>query len=105
MSKRLIFFIYLLSDIDLPSINNHCVKSVRIWSYSGSYFPVSGQNTESSPVSLRIQSECGKIRISITPNKDFFHAANVTHYDSAWFINRKKTKKYFLFSFLISAKQ
>ena len=91
MSKRLIFFIYLLSDIDLPSSNNHCVKGVRIWSYSGSYFPVSGQNTRRYPVSLRIQSECGKIRISITPNTDFFHAANVMHYDSAWFINGKNT--------------
>ena len=44
----------------------HCVKSVRIQSYSGPYFPAFGLN------SLRIQSECGKIRTRITPNKDTF---------------------------------
>ena len=32
--------------------DNHCVKSVRIWSCSGPHFPVFGLNT--------IQSECGK---------------------------------------------
>ena len=43
----------------------HCVKSVRIQSYSSPYFPVFGLNTERYLVSLRIQSECGKIlRIS-----------------------------------------
>ena len=52
----------------------HCVKSVRIRSHSGSYFPAFGLNTESYSVSLRIQSECGKIRTRITPNKDTFHA-------------------------------
>ena len=43
----------------------HCVKSVRIRSYSSPYFPVFGLNTERYLVSLRTQSECGKIlRIS-----------------------------------------
>ena len=44
----------------------HCVKSVRIRSYSGSHFPphfpAFGLNTGRYGVSLRIQSECGKIR-------------------------------------------
>ena len=31
-----------------------CVKSVLIWSYSGSYFPTIGLNTERYPVSLCI---------------------------------------------------
>ena len=35
----------------------HCVKSARIRSYSGPYFPAFGQNTERYSVSLRIQSK------------------------------------------------
>ena len=53
----------------------HCVKSVRIWSYSGPYFPALGLNTEIYEVqinrvqtytlqspNLRILSKRGKIR-------------------------------------------
>ena len=57
----------------------HCVKSVRIRSYSGPYFPAFGLNTEDT-VSLRIQSECGKIRTRITPNTDTFHVGYVRSY-------------------------
>ena len=35
----------------------HCVKNVRIWSFSGSYFPTFWLDTERYGVSLRIQSE------------------------------------------------
>ena len=53
----------------------HCVKSVRIRSFSGShYYPAFGLNTERYGVSLRIQSECGKMRTRITPNTDTFYA-------------------------------
>ena len=52
----------------------HCVKSVRIRSYSGPYFPAFGLNTERYGESLRIQSECGKIRTRITPNTDTLYA-------------------------------
>ena len=52
----------------------HCVKNVRIRSYSGPYFPAFGLNTERYEVSLFSQSKCGKIRTRITPNKDNFHA-------------------------------
>ena len=48
----------------------HCVKSVRIRSCSGPYFPAFGLNTGRYSISLRIQSECGKIRTRITPNTD-----------------------------------
>ena len=51
----------------------YCVKGVRIWSSSGPYFPQSGLNTERF-VSLRIQSECGKIRTRTNPNTDTFYA-------------------------------
>ena len=47
------------------------MKSVRIRSFSGSYFPAFRLNMERS---LRIQFECGKIQTRKTPNKDFFHA-------------------------------
>ena len=56
----------------------HCVKSVRIRSYSGSYFPAFGLNTKRYGVSLCIQSECEKIRTRITPNTDNFHAVLIT---------------------------
>ena len=52
----------------------HCVKSVRIWSYSGPHFPPFGLNIERYRVSLRIQSEWGETRTKITPNTDTFHA-------------------------------
>ena len=55
-------------------VEGHCVKSVRIRSYSGPYFPAFGLNTERYEVSLRIQSERGKIRIRITPNTNTFCA-------------------------------
>ena len=56
-----------------------CLKRIRIWSYSGPYFPAFGLNTERYGVSLRIQSECGKIRTRITPNTGSFYA--VVHID------------------------
>ena len=55
----------------------HCVKSVCILSYSGSYFPAFGLNTERYSVFLRIQSDCGKIRTRITPNTDTFYSVLV----------------------------
>ena len=44
----------------------HRVKSCRIWSFSGPYFPTFGQN---------IQSKCGKIRTRKTLNTDTVNAA------------------------------
>ena len=52
MGRRLFFLFYLLSDIELSSSTSHCVKSVRIQSYSGPYFPVSGLNTETEYLSV-----------------------------------------------------
>ena len=53
------------------------VKSIRIWSYSRPYLPAFGLDTARYGVSLRIQSECRKIRARITPNTDTFHAVSV----------------------------
>ena len=52
----------------------HCLKSVRIESYSGPYFPTFGLNMKRYSVSLRIQSKCWKIRTRITPITDTFYA-------------------------------
>ena len=48
---------YYLFIFTVRIVYIHCVKSIRIRSYG---------------VSLRIQSECGKIRTRITPNTDTF---------------------------------
>ena len=53
------------------------MKSVRIRSYSGPHFPVFGLNVERYSVSLRIQSECGKMQTRITPNTDTFYVVQV----------------------------
>ena len=57
-----------------PESNAHCVKSVRILSYSGPDFPAFGLNTDRYFVSLHIPPECGKMRQRITPNMDNFQA-------------------------------
>ena len=57
---------------------NHCVKSVRTWSFSGPYFPAFELNTERYGVSPCILFECGKIKIRTrkTLNTDTIHAVN-----------------------------
>ena len=52
----------------------HCVKKVRIRSFSGPYFPAFRLNTERYSGSLRIQSKCRKIRTRKTPNTNLFYA-------------------------------
>ena len=64
----------------------HCVKSVRIRSYSGPNFPALGLNKERYGVYLRIQSECGKMQTRITPNVDTFYAART---NDSNFISKK----------------
>ena len=63
----------------VTNLNLHLsLKSARIRSYSGPYFPAFGLNTETYGVSLRIQAECGKMRTRITPNTDTFCAAHIS---------------------------
>ena len=57
--------------------NIHCVRSIRILSYSGPHFRAFELNTERYFVSLRIQSQCGKMRTRITPSKGTFHVVIV----------------------------
>ena len=54
------------------------MKSIRIRSYSGPYFPAFGLDTERYSVSPHIQSECGKMRTRITSNRDTFYAVEIT---------------------------
>ena len=65
-------------DFDATFRTLNCVKRVRIQSYSGPHFPAFGLNTERYSVSLRVQSECGKMWTRITPNTDTFHAVLCT---------------------------
>ena len=46
------------------------MKSVRIRSFPGPYFPAFGLNTERYEVSLRILSECRKMLTRKTPNTE-----------------------------------
>ena len=74
----------------------HCVKSVRIKSYSGPHFLAFGLNTKRYTVSLRIQFQCGKIRTRITPNTDTFYAVKVMlrkkhRHDRTIYFTRRKT--------------
>ena len=57
--------------------NFYCVKSVRIRSFSIPYFPAFALNTERYFVSLRIQSECGKMRTLKILNPESFHARSI----------------------------
>ena len=70
----------------------HCVKCVLIRSYSCLYFPAFGLNMDRYSVSLRIQSECGKIRTRITPNTDTFHAVKLSKF-GCWLIVVQSRKK------------
>ena len=51
--------------------------SVRIRSFSGSYFLEFGLNTERYSVSLYIQSKCSKIRTRKSPNTVTFYAVSL----------------------------
>ena len=55
----------------------HCVKSVHTQSFSSSYFPAFGLNTERYGLSLRIRFKYEKIRTRKTPNTDTFYALTI----------------------------
>ena len=79
------FVLKMIFENSLKVRTTHCVKSVRIRSYSGTHFLVFGLNTERYRASHRIQSERGKMWIRITPNTDTFHA--VTHFKISVTVN------------------
>ena len=67
--------------------NHHCVKSVRIRSFSGPHFLAFGLNTERYFETLSIQSKCGKIWTRKTPNTDNFQAVHMNTQYSTWWIS------------------
>ena len=67
------YMVYNYYNFLYQLFNKHCVKRALIQSYSGPYFAAFALNTKRYSVSLRIKSECGKIRIRITLNTDTFH--------------------------------
>ena len=58
-------------------VNCTAWKEYKFGVFSGPYFPVFVLNTKNYSVTLRIQSECGKIRTRETHNLDTFQAALV----------------------------
>ena len=60
----------------------YCVKSVCIRIYSGPHFPAFGLNKERYSVSLRIQSEWGKMQTRITPSMDTFRGVTLNAKES-----------------------
>ena len=65
-----------LKDIDeIIILTARALRKKCLYSeFSGSHFPAFGLNPERCSVSLRVQWECGKIRIAKTPTADTFHA-------------------------------
>ena len=62
--NELLSFHCPFSDFSIYRPVSHSVRSVRIRSYSGPYFPAFGLN------------KCGKMRTRITPNSDTFYAVS-----------------------------
>ena len=73
----------------LSSLLNQFVETVHIRSFSSPYLPAFGLNTERYGVSIRTQSECGKIWTRKTPNTNTFHAVN-------W-VRPTRSKKFWIF--------
>ena len=69
------------------------MKSVRIRSFAGPYFPAVGPNMVKYGVSLRIQSEWGKKRTRKTPNTDTFHAGFyfIEKKIREWYVDKEET--------------
>ena len=82
----------------------HFVKSVHIRSYSGLHFPAFGLNTERYEVSLRIKSECGKMRTRITSNIDTFTQLRLScfkingKYEQTWLPGNLRYRTLFLYN-------
>ena len=87
LKSVLVFFTFthtLYDDTELIIAWLYSVTARNVFKYrvfSAPYFPAFGLNTERCSVSLRIQSERGKIRTRITLNMDTFHAVHGTSCD------------------------
>ena len=67
------------------SKDGHCIKRVRIRSYSGPHFSrirtEYGETLRISPYSVRMRENAGKMRTRITPNADSFYAVGKDYFD------------------------
>ena len=63
-------------------LSKHCLKSVRIRSFSSPYFSAFGLNTQRYSASLRFQFECGKIQTRKSPNTGTFQEVKNREIDS-----------------------
>ena len=89
---------------DKKKENYNCVKSAHIRSYSSPYFPAFGLNTKRYFLSLRIQSECGKMRTRKTPNTENFYAVHNTilmFFQNGHIANKEQT----IFCFKVEGKK
>ena len=78
VSSCIRFGVFFITFANVPKTFNsrHCVKRVRIRSYSGPHFNLSVYRI--SPYSVRIQKNPGKMWTRITPNKDSFYVVRDT---------------------------
>ena len=78
--------IYILAQLIMRNRGNKSLKSTLCKKcpysvrYSVPYFPALGLNTERYGASLRIQSECEKVRTRKTPNTGTFYAVQLFIY-------------------------
>ena len=91
----------LIKSKNQNSKNNgyiHCVKSVRIRSYSGPHFSAFRLNMEKFGVSLRIQSECGKCRSEYLLIRTYFTQSIYPLFFDFWQTESHFLNKVFSFS-------
>ena len=72
-NKTTLKFLFKFAQKGYFRPNTHCVKSVRIQSYSALHFPHSDWIRRHTPY-LSILPECGKMLTRITPNTDTLYA-------------------------------
>ena len=71
-------------------------RTLRIWSYSGAYFPSLGLNTKRYGVSPCDQSECLKILNRINPTMDTFLKVEISGTFSIFLMQLLRVKQFLL---------
>ena len=101
VSYDVLYFRKRLSTYELFNILTHFTAWIAsaFEVFFTTYSPAFGLNTERCSASLRIQSECGKIRTRKTPNTDTFHAVFLAIVSILY---PKKTLHYFRFFYVFS---
>ena len=71
---------YISNESKKKSCNLPFMKSAKMRSFSGPYFPLFGPNTEIFSLNLSIRYECEKIGTRKIPNLDIFNAVLICCY-------------------------